>query len=695
MGNLVKGQAGIPSEPGSPSSTMLVDTFWRRLKRSETQFSRWRQQVKLYFRTYAGDPWPDGDKAALGEQNRVATNFNYALSTCNAVLGADQADRREARFEGVDDLELDQFNGEGLTRLVRHIYQKCNAYRMESQTMFDMLISGYGWGEAFVDSSRFPFRIATSYVDANEMYVDPDYKLDNCADARYVIRRRRFSLEDAIARWPEKTRELRTIAQKTQNSPFAKPAVANDYGPGSMAASDPGLEEDSVWVYDYQYRQKERWIGFDNPVTEKATEMPVAEFKKVSKELEAQGVYLEQAVEFARDVWMRAWIAGGSAERAENLVLAKPARILEDCFTYRVATGFRERDFTTGLHRHFGLMALIYEPQMFTAKSLSLILEILSRSAKGGGFIKANALEDPQGFMKFQSEPGRWFLASNESNLKEDIYERDQVEWPSAIDRMMQISIEALPQLSAVTDWVKGTAQQERSNVLISNLQSQSMVVLNPIMDPMSQYRVEMAGLVAKLAVRYMPRNDVNKVLNGLKAEGLTYMKIVDPLTLQEQEQPIPNPMTGEPITPWDLLQDAELFDFHIAVDLGAASVTAKQAIWQMFNQTGLLSKMAEIGFPMGDLFPFMLRNMPMIPVEQSKQLSQKIERQLKAQELQGTVQGVMQSLEALPADQLQQVAQASMQMLQQRVQQSQQQQSQPPGPPEQRAPAEGQPQAQ
>lgn len=687
--------AGIGSPPlGDSEATsaeqQLAKTFQSRFRRSETSFAAWRERCATWFRLYGNDAWSEEDKAAMEEEGRIAVTFNYALSTINVLVGGDQADRKEGRFLGIDGQLYDEKVGEWLTTIVRWIYRHGKGHRHESQAQHDQLVAGYGWVEVFMDDGRFPFRVKPQYVDCLSMYLDPDYKDDNASDARFVICAADVAREDAIARWPGRRAELEQLKAATGHRLFPKqPVRGRHYATPAPENASRTEEDERLTIYNYQFKKRVPWHAFTDPKTGEKKQLSAEEFEEWKKAAftavdPETGVSLVpeiKTIKFARECVFRAFLAAGGdgASGGDVVVLEEPKRIAEDMFTYRCATGFRRKDGATGQTKHFGLMAVIEQPQQLVAKVLSTLLDMLARNSKGGGFYKPDAILDEEKFKANGGKPGQWTAIADDAELGVDIVEREPMQWPSAMDRLLDILVTSIPELSAVTNWLKGTAQTERSNVLISNLQGQSMVALNPILDPMNQLRVELATLCAKLAQQYIAPEDLNKVIGEQEIEGLTHMPVEDPMnpgveainprTLKKALQPIPyqDPETGEqrPITPADILRNTEILDFHVAVDLGAASSTAKQALWQVWNETGLLAKVIELMPALGDkLMPFMLRNTPGVPAETARELANDIEREIAQQRQMQSFQGIAQAVQGLQPDQQAQLEQMLQQLL-------------------------------
>jgi len=663
-----------------------TEQFLRDYKRSERRFSAWRKQAKMFSLTYANEPWPEGVKELMLAERRPASNFNFSLSTINTVLGQDMVDRREAQYQGVDGNAKDEFTGELYTIAHRQLYNLCNGHREESDAHLDQLLTGYGWCEGFLDASDFPILPAVSWVDCLEMYPDPDAKKPNLRDSNYVIHRQKWGLAEASIRWPEHKEKFEQLARPrgvTGENIFPQTAVSDDYQTrsGSGLLSD---EEPTVWIYDHQRKRTERWVVYRDPRTDEYEQVPEADFEENLKELigltDESGAPLFQtpqdidSVVIYKRVVYRAFYA--SANNQSAFEVEAPKRIREDTFTYKCATGYKGRQ-PDGSIIFFGLMSLIYEPQLWIAKALSFGLEFLARSNKGGGLIKERVLENPQAWLTNRSKIGYWAVAEDDANFQEDIWEERSPSWHQGFEKMLDIAIEVQPKITTVSDWLKGTATTERSNVLITNLQSQNQVALAPLADPLSAFRVELALLYANLIKNYVSFRDFNELVGDQECEDVTYTIVKDENTGQvmrgpdgkPQRQPITVQEEGEDqpreITPYDLIVEKNVFKFNVTVDLGAASVTGKQAIWQIFTNTAFIQKLIEVMPQLGRrILPTLLRNMPGLPAEEAKQLRKVVEEELEREDLQGTMEGLQMTLQELPPEALDQVAQMIQQFM-------------------------------
>lgn len=650
--------------PKVPESK-FIEGFRKNLDASKSAFAAWRERAKTYYRTYAGDPWDPDAKALMERQERPPVAYNYTLAVVNTVLGKEMAERKEIEFRGVGARDMrDQKVAEWQTNLVRTWWQQNDGYKHEAQALLDQLITGYGWGHVFVDMSRFPFKPRLEHVEAMEMYPDPRAKDDNLADARWIIREREWPIEDVEAMWPERVDELRAAESRGARSSAAPRVVYSNYEGPTMVAP----EEETVRVWEYQFRKKERWVAFVEPTTGERGELPQSDFDSISEDLGAQGQQIPESYPFLRDVYYRAILSG--SDKISPLILQKPERMATDQFTYTCITGFREK--SERRTEFFGLVRLVHEPQLWSAKVHSTIIEIMARSSKNTTWFEAGAIIDPRKAKEARSKPGGFVEVSDGAITQGKIHFEQAASFPYGFDAIIQQAINGIHQITGVSEFMMGTSTRERSNLLISNYQEQSSVLLSPLTEPLSGFRIRIGKLLASMIQMYVPAEDIDRMIEDEGIEGLTIEMTPDPQTGQMVQQQI--------ATPAQYLKATDLMDFDVVVDIGTASASERQHIWQLFSQHGLLKFMSEAGIPMHHLFPYLLRMLP-IQSEVAMDIGDKMEKEMTQQQEMQTAEGMVEAFQGLDPQTMQQVVQQLMQIVQQ--QQTQQpQQQQPPGGP-------------
>ncbi len=617
----LEGQSSPANSSEQLGKLQVLKNFERDLKSSTSHFAKWRESSRKYYRTYAGDPWGAGDREHLESTERPPVTLNFSLSTINALIGEDIGQRREVRFEGVDTDPYDSAVAEWLTRLHRYLFTKCDGHRSDSHVYYDGLITGLGFSRTYLDNTRWPFRFRVGHINPWQVWADPDAKDDNLTDARFLIYQSKWTKEEVEARWGRETALTLHTSAPTGMPNTPRTVSHNNYQESTPDTGDNDIAP-KITIYEYCYTKFEEWVAFTNPQTQMDETLPEGEFRAKADAGEYGMEVL--AVSYPKRTYRRAWIAGqrGAGDRS-RLLEDKPLDI--DRFPISVYTGFRKTDIDSGRITFFGLMHVIYEPQLLSSKVLTVIIEIMARGAKGGIFFETGAVEDPDDFKANYAIPGMPLQLQDGAIAGQKILERETVRLPSGMAQLMEIARGGIEDASAVTRAVTGTLTSERSNVLISNLQTQSMTVLAPAVDPLSGFRMQQGLTLTQQAVKHLSVEAINKILGPIMIPGITHQE--DPaqpgMALEgEDGQPVPLRSPGE------ILKDADVFDFSVQVDTGSASPTAKQAIWQGFTQHGILQTLIEAGVDPAEIIPELIKAGP-LPQEMAKPLAAKLQASL------------------------------------------------------------------
>jgi hypothetical protein len=484
--------------------------------------------------------------------------------------------------------------------------------------------------------------------------------------------------------------------------------VSDDHGPGASAGrtyGTAGEDEPEVMlrILEHQYIANEPWVAFTDPATGEDMEMSNKDFRgdarsgkagRLQELLEAVDEQGNQTfpnvtyVEFPKDVHRRAYYVipdsgeGGFVELEDLPLVTKR-------MTYVCDTGFVERDPDTGRTKHFGLMHVCFDPQRYIVRVLSFLLEMLRRSSAGGVWVKAGALASPGTFLRDYARPGAPILVKDDADIDTAIKERAMQQWPSSTERFFEIIATGLPEITGVTRAFKGTVSEERSQVSLTNQQAQTAAMLNPLLAPLTLARQELAKLWAILIQATVADDSINRVIGEEVIAGLTHEVdpitgdiarqpefVMDPMTGQPQfdpmsGQPIPNPqahepipimvpdpkgvadpMTGQPrmipVTPAIIFRTASILDFDVEVELGMASPNARAQVWRVFMDTNLLPQLQELGIPVHEILPDLIKYLP-LPPEEAARLSKKMEAAMRK----GGADQVIQMLQKLPPEEL------------------------------------------
>jgi hypothetical protein len=209
----------------------------------------WRKHADQDFQFYEGDQWTALEKAILEERGQPIVTENLIKPKLERLLGQFQRQHSTVNTLGRN-VSVDEETAAIASDLFRWVDQTNGTEFEESDTVKDGFIGGFGVMEAcsYTDAS------GTTYIrlrEENPFYIFPDphsRRYDWNEDAKFLCRSKWLDLDDAIALWPEKAKELRGVVMTL---------------PGGTRGSvggifDPTVLQQTNWNYFDPYRGRLR-----------------------------------------------------------------------------------------------------------------------------------------------------------------------------------------------------------------------------------------------------------------------------------------------------------------------------------------------------------------------------------------------------------------------------------------------------
>lgn len=684
----------VPSLGEDLDKDRILSMFREDLSNSKAWFDPIREKSKQLYALYFGDKeefLEKDDRRYMQSIRRFYASIPLAKGRIDAVVGADMSDRKEAVFRGTSFDDVDQVVAEWQTELNRQEMNSTNSWRTQTQVLQDLLVTGYGFAEVFIDLSRNPMRIPERAVQWWEMHPDPDAVEPCLEDARFWLREAGWHLEQAQSQWKDHKEDLESMVNARGSGGKSLNLAAKARGTGGSApTSVSGGKHGKVEIFDYVYKRYVPQIIWVDPLTGEEQDTKEAEYEAAVKaqedefealveqfslanqayglslqdpEVIASGVVPEapQAPEppepievvsrYTTERWYRCHIAGGINGKAEILLDGPTELPLKSGPPYKCATGFGFKDFDERRVRFFGLMHLLWDVQLYFNKAMAIHIETLGRQSKGGGFVERSAIiGNKDKFVKDQAIVGHWSVMEDGSVSGNAIREKQVGQGHTGMERLMQTLSALFPQASGVSDAMSGQLKSERSNVLISNLQSQGYIALQPILDQMTTYRTSVARCRAEIIRAHYSPEQINRTLGEQDPEamiGVLYESAdFDPAQGMIVPKPITNPETGMPLTPGDVIKAIDPLSYDITVDVGQASPTTKQLVWQIFEQgnlQALIEALQQAGLDTTAFATYVMECLP-IPGTKTRALIDDIEKQKRQKKMMAAPQGIVQA---------------------------------------------------
>ena len=182
----------------------------------EEYFNNKNEQRKQNLDFYAGRQWSDAEIVAHEEQSRHPFVFNEIQHKVDHLIGTQTQTRFDVKVMPRE--AGDEDSAQLLNSLVKWVEQVNNLEYIEKETFMDMLIGGCGaaqvrWEMEDIDRG-YPM---IEKIPANELFWDPNSKIMDLTDARWIGRLTYMSRMDAIELFPEHEEEIRKANSSYRN----------------------------------------------------------------------------------------------------------------------------------------------------------------------------------------------------------------------------------------------------------------------------------------------------------------------------------------------------------------------------------------------------------------------------------------------------------------------------------------------
>lgn len=478
------------------------------IKESKSLWAKWRQKDKEAKRFFSGDQWDQADIAVLREKDRIPIVFNYTKKYINVLIGSEIHNRQEVKFvpRRADAPTEVMALGELETSAYDWVIDSCDGGAERTQAFKDVLISGMGWTEIFVDEEidKDP-RIILRRVDGAEMMWDARAKMQNLEDTRWRARSKWVPLEVAIEHWPKHEELIRSMVEETE------PAISLQEMPDEVRQVKPLLyspdnqtvnpaepaKKGHVLITQFQNYVLEKRYVLNDPTSKTEKELSESDFKQLEKRLNSLEVPLPEYSYKTRRVYKQIFILGLQAglEEAEELPVQAGG------FTLKCITG--EWDEAEKIHR--GLLYSMMDPARFVNKYISQTAYIIACNPKGAIIAEATALKDPQRVEAEIARPDSIILAKKDAIAEKRIMFTGPPQMPQATYEMAKFSIEALGGITGISPEMLGATTGDQPAITGRQRQRSGMTIHAEYFDAFTRYRRGEARTILEYIRVFMP----------------------------------------------------------------------------------------------------------------------------------------------------------------------------------------------
>lgn len=488
---------GTPGRPEGGSTLAM----WIREQMAEAKpvCERWKAKAKEMDRYRAGKYFSDQDLQQLNDEGRPAAVFDAAQKWSRYICGLEQQSQVEIQFLPRNPHDEAQTMGGSLaTKGYEWAIQACNGSFERSTAFDDMLWRGMGFTYWMLDRSHDICGMAVlTRVDGMEMLWDPRAKKACLEDARWMARERKISKSEAMRRWGrEHAGAILAGGSDTRASgmPDRSTLISEQRAiPIEGEAAWPALRPHEIGVTEFQWYEEIEGVYYYDPFSGKDEWLATSEFNSYRRRylLAVRALRAAQPDRDWPDDLDRDYQIGREYKGAVligNTIVSGPVVLPDKNFSWNTMTG--QRDEEMGIW--YGFMRLIVDPQKYMTKFANQMMEIMTRSAKGGLLAEEDAFVNPREAEMSWARTGSFTLLRPGGLGK--VQQKEPPQLPQGSVDLFKLTAEMLREVTGINpETAMGTGSGDVPMVTLQQRQRASQLLLATEFSSLKRYRVKEA----------------------------------------------------------------------------------------------------------------------------------------------------------------------------------------------------------
>lgn len=532
----------------------LLEQFNKHREKSNRGLSFWRSEYERDQAFYAGNQMHYETGITDAQRKRMVV-FNKVRPFVRSVLGTMIQTRRKPDYRAMlQDSAEQQARSEYTNAMSTYVRKNANADQVETEQDRDLLIGGVGIVDTNIEYIFNPDGEALmERVHPLDCGWDTNARKANLLDANYVWRKKKFVTEEAEALFNADAEDFdSTVPEDTRK-------VYNPTG-GAYTATQVGTDqeddEDTVDVYYYQWRERQKYYRVENPIyTQNSPQVVQAlqmafqrlqvmeaeqegydehdledifafkptdkylictprlnrEIKKVCKKLgEFFGVDIEvESVDYDKYCYY-------TAICSETKIFDKFKSHDQQGFTLKFKTG----DWDDYNKCWFGMVRSMRMPAQYANKAFTEMLYVIASNAKGGVLYETSAIPNIKKFERDYLRNDAAVEVENGALTNGRIQPKAQAVLPNGYESILQESNAAFPAVTGINLEMLGMSNTgEVSGVLERQRIKQVMAALAPEFDAITLYAIEHGRLMLTY-FRILAENAPGRTIQIIGEEG-------------------------------------------------------------------------------------------------------------------------------------------------------------------------------
>lgn len=501
---------------------MDLETAQKWLKAGVSHRNPWRAEAKKAYDFVAGEQWTPEERQVMEDLMRPVTVFNRIAPIVDAIVGHETANRQAVAYlpRQVGATQVAEVE----SHAAKWVRDESGADGEESDSFFDAVVTGEGWTGTEPDYDEDPDgMILLEQVDPREMDIDPSCHRKNYKGAKWLCRTRKWERERAQENWPDA--DFEPTSRRDSTDPVDVIAAAFyhlDSGKDGRGDSESNLvliHDFQWWEFETIYRvpqqaipptvmmamQQTRGDDGKNPFEEALQPSETGMLTFTEEQWSIVGQYFQtQPLKQRRKRYKRMFWSGSQ-------VLEEKDCPTGDSFTYKAITAKRDRE----KNMWYGIVRAMRDPQLWSNKFMSLMLEIIGTSAKGGALAEISAFKDPRKAEEDWADPSKLIYVQDGalSGQHPKVMPRPTSQAPANMQELMMYANQSLHDAAGVNPAVMGFSKElDVSGVLEQTRLQAGLNLLSYLFDSLRRYRKDQGVLLMKMIRRYIPPGRLIKI---------------------------------------------------------------------------------------------------------------------------------------------------------------------------------------
>ena len=469
-------------------------------KQSRDHLSDWRREAKELYRFRAGEQWEEAVEQEMRSLGRPMVTFNQFDTLIDAVLGFEINNRQSIKYIPREQGDIDV--NEVLSGAADWVRDQCQAEHEELDMFADMLVTGIGWSQTFVEYIEdLDGKICSERRDPLRMFYDPNAKKKNLKDRKWNLYIADMLFSEVEETWPDKADEvLGAKGVWDADIDDLRSDTLHDDPVDQYRGNDSDVRPkptDIVRVAHYEEIKLKPVVRLASPEGDIQTltkEQWDANKEQLTEQYASAGLDINQfKVEQKKRAVNQVFIIG-------DTVLEMSDSPVEGSFTYNPITGKRD---TVG-NVWYGLGRALKQPQQWSNKFYSTILEIIAKNSKGGMMVEEDAFLDAKRAERDWARPDKFVVLQSGAIGRQKVSPKPPAEYPQGVDRLMELSKEAFFDVTGINLELMGLTNRTQPGVTESQRIQSGINTLSWAFEALSQYRTCQGELLAHFIINFI-----------------------------------------------------------------------------------------------------------------------------------------------------------------------------------------------